>query len=195
LSTPIILLESLQKGGLSSPPFVFQGTVSDQANIERLRTIIEPVCEDQGYDLCELSFAREQKGWVLRVYIDHLYPQQAGISFADCERLSRELSAVLDVADPVDSRYSLEVSSPGVDRPLRKLSHFQRFLGQEARLKLREALDGRKNFQGMLVSAEPDAIGIEVDGHTVRIPPDVIASAKLVPNWDALLKESSPERR
>jgi ribosome maturation factor RimP len=169
--------------------------MADNDNIDKLMGIIEPVCEDAGFELCELTFAREQVGWVLRVYIDHALPDKPGVTFADCERLSKELSAVLDVADPVDCHYSLEVSSPGLDRPLRKITHFQRFIGHEARVKLREPREGRKNFQGVLLSADPDDIAMRVDGKAVHLPPGSIQSAKLVPDWTACMKEMSGGKR
>lgn len=152
----------------------------------KLIGIVEPVCESAGYELVDLYYGRGPQGWVVRVYIDYL-EGEGSISFEDCEGLSRELGAVLDVEDPVPHAYSLEVSSPGVDRPLRKPEHFRRFLGQEARVSLKQAREGRKNFQGVLVEAEPETVSIEVDGQTYRLPLSEVASAKLVPDWDAIL--------
>jgi ribosome maturation factor RimP len=94
---------------------------------------------------------------------------------------------VLDVEDPIEHPYSLEVSSPGVDRPLRKPEHFQRHVGQEAKITLRVPRDGRKNFQGTLVEASGEEVAIEVEGTSYRLPIAEVASAKLVPDWDAIL--------
>lgn len=123
------------------------------------------------------------------------------ISFEDCERVSRELGAVLDVEDPIGHAYHLEVSSPGLDRPLRKLEHFQRFVGHEVKIKLHDGIDGRHNYKGKLLAvvappaADPDrdpartgaAILLEVDGKQHELPCDDIESARLVPDWDAVM--------
>ena len=169
------------------PPFFFAAMPIRDIQ-QRLIEIVEPICEDAGYELVEVQYQREPHGWVVRVFID----TQAGrglIGFSDCEQLSRELSAVLDVADPLDHAYSLEVSSPGVDRPLRKVSHFQRFIGERALVKLREKTDGRRKVEGKLVSADDQAIALSVDGQTFRTTPDNVLSAKLLPDWDRLLAE------
>jgi ribosome maturation factor RimP len=107
--------------------------------------------------------------------------------------LSRELSTVLDVEDPVPHAYSLEVSSPGLDRPLRTAAHFQRYAGDTAKVALAEPLEGRKNFKGVVKGVEPpgpDATRwcLEVDGTEFRLPIQSIASARLVPDWDSVMK-------
>jgi ribosome maturation factor RimP len=160
-----------------------------------IRRIAEPVCHANGYELVDVEYTRGQSGWVVRVYIDRPaeIPHISGISFADCERLSRELSTVLDVEDPVPHAYSLEVSSPGLDRPLRTAAHFQRFAGETVKLVLAEPLAGRKNFKGVVVGVEPpgpdaDTVVLDVDGSQFRLPIAAIASARLVPDWDAVMK-------
>ncbi len=162
--------------------------------------IVEPVCEDAGYELVDIRYVREQGGWIVRAFIDH----PDGISFADCERVSRELSAVLDVEDPIPHAYNLEVSSPGVDRPLRTASHFRRFLGHTARIVLARGIDGRKRFKGTILevmSNDGDALATEAsetvtieieDGQRFALPVAEISSAKLVPDWDALGRKSGP---
>jgi ribosome maturation factor RimP len=160
-----------------------------------IQHIVEPVCHANGYELVDVEFTRAQVGWVVRVYIDRPsdVPQTSPISFADCERLSRELSTVLDVEDPVPHAYSLEVSSPGLDRPLRTAAHFQRYAGETVKVALAEPLEGRKNFKGVVkgvVPPGPDAtlVVIEVDGAEFRLPIQSIASARLVPDWDSVMK-------
>lgn len=168
--------------------------------------IAEPVCEDAGYELVDLRYLREQSGWVVRAFIDH----PDGITFTDCEQVSRELSAVLDVEDPIPNAYNLEVSSPGVDRPLRKASHFRRFIGETARVVLAEAREGRKRFKGIITAVTPEgedtagegaaegeprraaaeqAVVLRVDGQEFSLPIAEIATAKLVPDWDALSRK------
>ena len=166
-----------------------------------IRHIAEPVCRDSGYELVDVEYTRGQAGWVVRVYIDRPaeVPHLSGISFADCERLSRELSTVLDVEDPVPHAYSLEVSSPGLDRPLRTAAHFQRFTGETAKVVLAEPLAGRKNFKGAILGVEPPgpdatAVLLEVDGTTFRLPIESIASARLVPDWDSVMKTHKEAR-
>jgi len=171
----------------------------------RLLEIAEPVCSDSGYELVDIEYTRGPSGWVVRVYIDRSAEAAAkgGISFEDCERLSRQLGAVLDVEDPVPHAYSLEVSSPGLDRPLRTAAHFQRYLGESAKVALAEPLEGRKNFKGVLraldpfgpdSSADPHTLIMEVDGAEYRLPLAGIASARLVPDWDSLMKRGTAQK-
>ena len=166
---------------------------------QSLLEIAEPVCRDSGYELVDIEYTSSPSGWVVRVYIDRRQdiappPGKGGIDFEDCEALSRQLGAVLDVEDPVPHHYSLEVSSPGLDRPLRTAEHFQRYLGEIAKVALREGLDGRRNFKGVLRALEPSpgpdaqVVVIDVDGTEFRLPIRDVASARLVPDWDALMK-------
>jgi ribosome maturation factor RimP len=156
-----------------------------QETTAKLLDICEPVVTGAGYELVDIVFRREQHGWVLRVFIDGV----GGISFADCERVSRELSPVLDVADPVPQAYNLEVSSPGVDRPLRTPEHFRNSIGSVAKVVLARGLDGRRNFKGELVAVEPETVVIDVDGQRFELPLSDIDSARIVPNWDEVLKQ------
>jgi len=168
---------------------------------QSLLEIAEPVCRDSGYELVDIEYASSPAGWVVRVYIDRLqdWPPAAGkggISFDDCELLSRQLGAVLDVEDPVPHAYSLEVSSPGLDRPLRTAEHFQRYLGEIAKVALRDGIAGRRNFKGILRALEPspgpdaEVVVIEIDETEFRLPLADVASARLVPDWDALMKQN-----
>lgn len=161
-----------------------------QPATQALTELIEPVCVDAGYELVDLEYKQGGQGAVLRLYIDYPAGSDKSISFADCEKLSRELSAILDVEDPIIQKYSLEVSSPGIDRPLRKPEHFRRFVGQEAKVSLRQGVDGRRNFKGLLVevSESGSSVTIEVDGEHYDLPLADLSSAKLVPDWDALMK-------
>jgi ribosome maturation factor RimP len=162
----------------------------------RLIAIAEPVCAGNGYELVDLEYESGNAGWIVRIFIDHAPASVArldgGISFEDCSRLSRELSAVLDVEDPLPHAYSLEVSSPGVDRPLRTAEHFVVCNGQLAKIELAEGLDGRRNFKGRLAGIEGDAgvlrVRIDVDGTLYALRLDDIERARLVPDWDAVFK-------
>jgi ribosome maturation factor RimP len=170
---------------------------------QRLVAIVEPACHAAGYDLVDLRLKSEPGGWVLRIYIDVLTDEpdpewwKHGVDLADCERLSRELSAVLDVDDPIPHTYNLEISSPGIDRPLRTAAHFRRFAGAEVKVTLAVPLAGtdRKNWKGTLrgVSDAGDAIVVELAdlGHTFHLPIDDIETAKLVPDWDEVMRGGS----
>ena len=170
---------------------------------QRLISIVEPVCQAAGYELVELRFVLEQGGWTLRVAIDrpldeHVDPGEIPadrVDLIDCEHLSRELSAVLDVEDPIPQAFHLEVSSPGIDRPLRTAAHFLHFVGSEAKIQLAAVLHlpagDRRNFKGILQGVEGDCVVIECDGTAFRLPIDDIDHARLVPDWDAVMKGKS----
>jgi len=144
--------------------------VKDVAIAERALEIVQPPVEAAGYELVDVQWKHEQSGWVLRVLLDN--PATGGVGHADCERVSRELSVLLDVHDFIHRAYSLEVSSPGLDRPLRTLEHFRRFLGSRARVRLKQGLDGRRNFTGTLVAVDGGAgtVTLEVDGRELALP-------------------------
>jgi len=170
---------------------------------QRLISIVEPVCNAAGFDLVELRFLLDQGGWVLRVAVDLPLGEDMDITqvpedrvdLEDCENLSRELSAVLDVEDPISQAYSLEVGSPGIDRPLRTATHFAHFAGSEAKIQLAVGLQTpsgeRKNFRGILKGVEGEQVAIEVDGQVFHLPIDDIEHAKLVPDWEAVMKGGS----
>jgi ribosome maturation factor RimP len=169
---------------------------------QRLITVIEPACHAAGYELVELRFVLEQGGWTLRVCVDlplaEHDPSEVPsdrVDLEDCENLSRELSAVLDVDDPIPQAYSLEVSSPGIDRPLRTAEHFAHFAGSEAKIQLEIPLHTehgeRRNFRGILRGVEADKALIDVDGQRFELPIADIDHAKLVPDWDAVMKGKS----
>jgi ribosome maturation factor RimP len=163
---------------------------------EKVLRIAEPVCVASGFELVDVRFTMDQGHWVLRIFIDRL--GEVGVDVNDCERMSRELSAVLDVEDPIPQAYSLEVSSPGIDRPLRTAEHFRRHLGEEIKVAMHVPVatptgtEGR-NFKGPLKGVEGEgdtAVAlVEIDGKdTFRLPIRDIDTARLVPDWDAVMK-------
>jgi ribosome maturation factor RimP len=165
---------------------------------QRLIAIVEPAIQAGGYELVDLRFVLEQGGWTLRVQID--FPLAAGsngdaqhVDLSACEDMSRELSAVLDVEDPIPQAYSLEVSSPGIERPLRTEAHFAHFTGSEAKIALAIPLHtetgDRRNFRGVLRGVTEHQVSIECDGHTFALSIADIDHAKLVPDWDAVMKK------
>lgn len=128
--------------------------------ITELQALIEPAVTALGFELVGCEVLKQGRAHLLRVYID----TEQGVNIDDCALASRQISAVLDVEDPFVDRYSLEVSSPGLDRPLFTLAHYQRFVGQRIRLKSRFAKEGgRRRFSGRLVAVEGDTIKLELD--------------------------------
>jgi ribosome maturation factor RimP len=170
---------------------------------QKLIAIVEPAIQAAGFELVDLRFVLEQGGWVLRVQVDVPIGQVTDLSevpsdrvdLEDCENLSRELSAVLDVEDPIPQAYHLEISSPGIDRPLRTAEHYQHFAGSEAKIQLAIPLHTetgeRKNFRGVLKGVIDDKVEIVCDGHTFQLPIADIDHAKLVPDWDAVMRGRS----
>ena len=144
-----------------------------------LANLIEPTVVNLGYELADLELKLGGRDGVVRVFID----KPDGVDLTDCELVSKQLSAVLDVEDPLPGHYTLEVSSPGLDRKLTKPSHFQRFLGETVRVKLRFPLEGRRNFRGTLRAADDKTIEVEVDGKSYRLDMAAIESARLIPSF------------
>ncbi|MDH5455790.1 MAG: ribosome maturation factor RimP [Gammaproteobacteria bacterium] len=144
---------------------------------EELAKLLEPTVERLGYELVDLEVRLGGKGGLVRVFID----KPDGIDLEDCEKVSRAVSAILDVEDPVPGNYNLEVSSPGLDRKLTKVEHFQRFEGQTVKVKMRFPIAGRRRFSGTLVSSDEENIVVEVDGESHSLPLKTIDTARLVP--------------
>jgi ribosome maturation factor RimP len=146
---------------------------------ERLVELVEPLLGNLGYELVELEFASGGGSGTLRIFID----RAGGVGIEDCERVSREVSALLDVRDPVPSAYRLEVSTPGLDRVLRTQAHYSRFQGARIAVELAAARDGRRRYTGRLEGAGPEGIDLEVDGTRVPLSYTEIFRARLVPEW------------
>jgi ribosome maturation factor RimP len=144
---------------------------------ERLIEILEPTLAAMGFELADLDAHLGRRG-LLRLYID----REGGVTVDDCQRVSEQVGAFLDVEDPLPGSYVLEVSSPGFDRRLRTLAHFERFSGEQARVELRDAREGRRNFLGRLAGVEGSAVLLEVDGEVWRLPLSDISVARLAPS-------------
>ena len=132
---------------------------------------------DLGYELVHLELTSQGRDTVLRIYID----APGGIQIDDCEAVSRQLSALLDVEDPLSGEYLLEVSSPGLDRPLVKPDHFRQFLGDQARIVMHTHVLGRRRFTGQMVEADDQAVTLEVDGESYELRYQDMESARLEP--------------
>jgi ribosome maturation factor RimP len=158
---------------------------------DRARRVLDPVVTRDGFELVDVEWAREGHSWVLRVYVD----RPGGVTIDHCQELSRTIEPILDVEDFIEPAYSLEVSSPGVDRPLRKPEHFERFAGQRAHVKtygpIEESAPGqgpRKNWTGTLRGFVDGNVELDVDGTLHRIPLAKIAKANLEYDFDADLR-------
>jgi ribosome maturation factor RimP len=152
---------------------------------ERVIGLTEPLLEQLGFELVDVEWAGGPRDGVLRFYIDlpgGVGPEgvAAHIGIEDCARASRELSALLDVDDPVPGHYSLEVSSPGFDRVLRKPQHYGRFVGSKVRVELLQARDGRRRYTGTLTGVGETDIELDVEGMPVRVPFAEIGKSRLV---------------
>ncbi|WP_110685804.1 ribosome maturation factor RimP [Salinicola aestuarinus] len=145
-----------------------------------LYAIIEPVVTAMGFELWGLDYLAQGKHSKLMIYID----SPNGITVDDCAGVSRQVSSVLDVEDPISSNYYLEVSSPGLDRPLYTLDHFSRFRGHMVQLKLRSAFDGRRKFQGQLAGVDGDEVLIRIESEEYCFPIESIDQARVIPQFE-----------
>ena len=154
-----------------------------------LSLLLRPTIEDMGFEFVGLEYLPNPKNRLLRVYIDR---DPDGITVDDCAEVSREISAQLDVEDPVKGQYSLEVSSPGAERPLFVADDYRRFAGHEVILQLYAPHEGRRKLTGVLVGAsDQDEAQIEVDGESFSVPLSLIRRANLKPDYEALLAGSA----
>lgn len=147
---------------------------------EQLNALIEPVVTGLGYQLWGIDFASQGRHSVLRIFID----AEAGISVDDCAAVSRQVSGVMDVEDPISTEYTLEVSSPGMDRPLFTLEQFAQYVGHQVQVRLRSPYEGRRKFSGLLKGVEDEDVVIEVDQHEYLLPIDSIDKANVVPRFE-----------
>ena len=132
-----------------------------------------------GYDLIEIEHFPNPKHGVLRLYID----KEDGVTVDDCSSVSHQISALIDVEEPVSGHFNLEISSPGLDRPLRRLQDFQRFTGSLVKLKTAMPLEGQRNFKGRLLEADEDKIVIETDDEEISLPMSAVEKARIVPEY------------
>jgi ribosome maturation factor RimP len=144
-----------------------------------LKALLQPVVEALGCELWGLQLESGGKRKLLRIYID----REEGIGVEDCERVSRQSGAVLDVEDAISGEYVLEVSSPGMDRPLYELGQYERYIGEDVSLRLRFAYDGRRNFKGRLMGVDGDEIVLVVADTEYLFPVEGIDKANVVPRF------------
>ena len=148
---------------------------------KKLSDLFEPVIESMAYELVGVELTGSGNGTILRIYID----AEKGITVDDCQAVSYQVSGILDVEDPMQGHYTLEVSSPGIDRPLVKPEHFDQFTGELVKIRSTEAVLGRKNFKGILESFDGEYLYVAVDNEVYEIPFDIVEKANLVPILDS----------
>lgn len=163
---------------------------------EAIAARVAPALAELGLECLGVEWSAGHGGGLLRVYIDSL--QRDGeaanaVDVDDCEAASREISALLDVDDPIPGHYVLEVSSPGIERPLFNAAQFARFLGNDAKVTLKLPHDGRRRLRGRIATVAGAVIGLDMDGARMEIAEDEIESAHLVPDWDALGYTPKPQ--
>lgn len=150
------------------------------SKLEQLQALLAPVVEALGYECWGVEFISQGRHSVLRVYID----RPEGILIDDCEAVSRQVSGILDVEDPISGEYTLEVSSPGMDRPLFTLEQFAKHAGEQVKIRLRSPYEGRRNYQGILRGVEEQDVVVLVDDHEYLLPIDSIDKSNIIPRFD-----------
>ena len=144
---------------------------------DRIQELLEPIVKSLGLSLWDIDFQKHGPSWLLRIYIDR---EESGVTLSDCEAVSRDLSAALDVEDIISHAYTLEVSSPGLDRSLSKPEHYARFTGSVVKIKTYQLINGQKVFRGKLLGREGELVKVELEsGAIVDIPLADIAKASL----------------
>ena len=144
---------------------------------QQIQQLLEPTVEAMGFELWGVEYMSQGKYSVLRVFIDH----ENGITVTDCAAVSEQVGSVLDVEDPVTGEYTLEVSSPGMDRLLFKLEQFPAYVGELVELRLRRAFEGRRKFKGILKGIEGEDVVVHVDDHEYLLPHSAIEKARVQP--------------
>jgi len=149
--------------------------------VETIMDLTEPILADMGFELVDLEYLMERGRWILRLYID----TEKGVTLDDCARVSRELGDVMDVHDVIEHRYVLEISSPGLDRPLRREKDFIRVIGKRIKVRMVAPIQGRRNFTGYLVDFQEGNLFMETNGEKVSLPRSDVEKANLVYEFEA----------
>jgi ribosome maturation factor RimP len=144
--------------------------------VSEIWNLLEPVIAAQGMEILEVEYRRESAGWVLRIFLD----SERGISVEDCAAVSRIAGDLLDVTDLIPNPYNLEVSSPGIDRPLRRLDHFQKYIGYIIEVRTISPVQNRRNFKGELKEASSEGVVIDCEAGNYLIPMSLIERARLL---------------
>ncbi|TEB16576.1 Ribosome maturation factor RimP [Pelotomaculum sp. FP] len=149
--------------------------MAKQKTAATVAALIQPVFEDVELELVDVTFTKEGNGWYLRIFID----KPGGVDIEDCQNVSREIELILDETDPIPQSYILEVSSPGIERPLKKPADYDRFSGSLANITTYAPLEGKKNFRGRLIGLRGSDVVLAVNGSEIIIPFEQVAGAHL----------------
>ncbi len=153
--------------------------------LDRVRAMVDPILLNEGMELVDIEYRRESKGWILRLYLG----KEGGVTLDDCTRVSQEVERSLDVEDFIQTPYTLEVSSPGLTRPLKTEKDFIKYCHRLIKVKTVDPIENRRQFKGRLLGVSENRIEIEVDGGVFQIPLSNVAKANLEIDRDALRKE------
>jgi len=157
--------------------------------VDRVRAIADPIISDEGMELVDVEYRRESKGWVLRLYLD----KGGGVTLEDCSRISQEIGRSLDVEDLIQIPYTLEVSSPGLTRPLKTEKDFMKYRNSLIKVKTLDPIQNRRQFKGRLLGVSANQIEMEVEGGIFQIPLSNVVKANLEVEPDLLRKEHAPK--
>ena len=149
---------------------------------QMLSELVTPVIEALQCELWGIEFSSRGRNSLLRIYID----KAGGVNLEDCEKVSRQIGSLLDVEDPIADHYVLEVSSPGMDRPLYQPGHYERYIGELISVRLMQAFDGRKKFNGRLVGVKDSEVVVQVEDEELILPLEWIDKARLIPDQDVV---------
>ena len=161
--------------------------MTEKEIVDQVHAVAEPILLDEGIELVDIEYRRESKGWVLRLILD----KEGGITLDDCTRISQEVGRSLDVEDFIEPPYTLEVSSPGLNRPLKTEKDFLKYVNSLIKVKTVDPIEKRRQFKGRLLGISENHIKMEVDEKIFQIPLSNVAKAHLEVDWDALRKESA----
>ncbi len=158
--------------------------MDDNSIVSQVWEIAAPLVVDEGLEIFDIEFRREGQGWVLRLFLD----KEGGPSLDDLTRVSRQMSDLFDVHDILQRAYTLEVSSPGVNRLLKRPEHFNRYVGEKVRIRTRERIEGRRSYLGLLKQTNEEGVVLLQDGREVLIPYPLIERANYEYQWDQGIK-------
>jgi ribosome maturation factor RimP len=159
--------------------------MTEREIVERVRAVIHPIVLNEGMEVVDVEYRRESGGWVLRLILD----KEGGVTLDDCTRVSREVGRSLDVEDVIPTPYSLEVSSPGLTRPLKTEKDFMKYLHRLVKVRTVDPIQNRRQFKGRLLGVSENGVQIEADGGIFQIPLSNVAKANLEIDRDVLRKE------
>jgi ribosome maturation factor RimP len=158
--------------------FCIKGAVRTMGRVNIVALVtdwVEQIVKDSDLELVDVEYVKEQTGWILRVFLD----KPDGIDLEDCQRVSVILDKKLDEEDPISGAYSLEVSSPGLERPLRKAADYERFVGRQVQIRTYSGIHGRKRFEGTLEGLQGEYVLLKWEGETIEIPLELVSKANL----------------